>query len=124
MIVGLIQPLSGQILLDGADITDMPMYQRSRKGIGYLSQEPSIFRKLSVEDNIMAILETLPLSPRLTADLLAWARRWEELRGHRSGVLEEGSYASWVTSGRRLSRDLQLELGPAYDVEYAHDHEG
>ncbi|HEV7990838.1 MAG TPA: LPS export ABC transporter ATP-binding protein [Gemmatimonadaceae bacterium] len=62
MIVGLIQPLSGHILLDGVDITSMPMYQRSRKGIGYLSQEPSIFRKLSVEDNIVAILETLPLS--------------------------------------------------------------
>ena len=62
MIVGLIQPLSGQILLNGVDITRMPMYQRSRKGIGYLSQEPSIFRKLSVEDNIVAILETLPLS--------------------------------------------------------------
>ena len=62
MIVGLIQPLAGHILLDGADITSMPMYQRSRRGIGYLSQEPSIFRKLSVEDNIIAILETLPLS--------------------------------------------------------------
>ncbi len=62
MIVGLIQPLSGRIMLDGVDITAMPMYQRSRKGIGYLSQEPSIFRKLSVEDNIVAILETLPLS--------------------------------------------------------------
>jgi lipopolysaccharide export system ATP-binding protein len=62
MIVGLIQPLSGRIMLDGVDITAMPMYQRARKGIGYLSQEPSIFRKLSVEENIMAILETLPLS--------------------------------------------------------------
>ena len=62
MIVGLIQPLSGRIMLDGVDITSMPMYQRSRKGIGYLSQEPSIFRKLSVEENIIAILETLPLS--------------------------------------------------------------
>jgi lipopolysaccharide export system ATP-binding protein len=62
MIVGLIQPQSGHITLDGADITAMPMYQRSRLGIGYLSQEPSIFRKLSVEDNIVAILETLPLS--------------------------------------------------------------
>ena len=62
MIVGLIQPLAGSILLDGADITNMPMYQRARHGIGYLSQEPSIFRKLSVEDNILAILETLPLS--------------------------------------------------------------
>lgn len=62
MIVGLIQPLEGKILLDGEDITETPMYKRARRGIGYLSQEPSIFRKLSVEDNIMAILETLPLS--------------------------------------------------------------
>ena len=62
MIVGLIQPLSGRILFDGEDITRLPMYERARRGIGYLSQEPSIFRKLSVEDNILAILETLPLS--------------------------------------------------------------
>jgi len=62
MIVGLIPPMSGRILLDGRDITSMPMYQRARLGIGYLSQEPSIFRKLSVEDNILAILETLPIS--------------------------------------------------------------
>ena len=62
MIVGLIQPLSGRILLDSEDITKLPMYERARRGIGYLSQEPSIFRKLSVEDNILAILETLPLS--------------------------------------------------------------
>jgi lipopolysaccharide export system ATP-binding protein len=60
MIVGLIQPLEGRIVLDGADITKMPMYRRAQRGIGYLSQEPSIFRKLSVEDNILAILETLP----------------------------------------------------------------
>jgi len=63
IIVGLIEPLSGRILFDGEDITKLPMYARARRGIGYLSQEPSIFRKLSVEDNIMAILETLPLSP-------------------------------------------------------------
>jgi lipopolysaccharide export system ATP-binding protein len=62
MIVGLIQPLDGQIVLDGRDITSMPMYRRARQGIGYLSQEPSIFRKLTVEENILAILETLPLS--------------------------------------------------------------
>jgi lipopolysaccharide export system ATP-binding protein len=60
MIVGLIQPLEGRIVLDGEDITKMPMYRRAQNGIGYLSQEPSIFRKLSVEDNILAILETLP----------------------------------------------------------------
>jgi lipopolysaccharide export system ATP-binding protein len=64
MLVGLIQPLVGRILLDGKDITSMPMYKRARQGIGYLSQEPSIFRKLSVEENILAILETLPLSAR------------------------------------------------------------
>jgi lipopolysaccharide export system ATP-binding protein len=62
MIVGLIQPLSGRILFNGDDITKLPMYERARRGIGYLSQEPSIFRKLSVEDNIMAILETLQLT--------------------------------------------------------------
>jgi lipopolysaccharide export system ATP-binding protein len=62
MIVGLIEPQEGKIFLDSKDISNMPMYQRSRHGIGYLSQEPSIFRKLTVEDNIMAILETLPIS--------------------------------------------------------------
>jgi lipopolysaccharide export system ATP-binding protein len=62
MIVGLIEPDEGRIVLDGRDITRMPMYQRARHGIGYLSQEPSVFRKLSVEDNIQAILETLPLT--------------------------------------------------------------
>ena len=62
MIVGSDPAARGRIVLDGEDITDMPMYQRARHGIGYLSQEPSIFRKLSVEDNILAILETLPLS--------------------------------------------------------------
>jgi lipopolysaccharide export system ATP-binding protein len=61
-IVGLIAPDEGTVHLDGEDITQMPMYQRARRGIGYLSQEPSIFRKLSVEENILAILETLPLS--------------------------------------------------------------
>ncbi len=62
MIVGLIQPATGRILLDGEDITQMPMYRRARQGIGYLSQEPSIFRKLTVEENILAILEMLPLT--------------------------------------------------------------
>jgi len=62
MLVGLIAPQTGRIELDGKDITSMPMYQRARQGLGYLSQEPSIFRKLTVEENILAILETLPLS--------------------------------------------------------------
>lgn len=57
MIIGFIKPEAGKILLDDADITDLPMYERARRGIGYLSQEPSVFRKLSVEQNIMAILQ-------------------------------------------------------------------
>jgi len=62
MIVGLISPDSGRVLLDGDDITDLPMYARARKGISYLPQEPSVFRKLSVEENLLAILETLSLN--------------------------------------------------------------
>lgn len=62
MIVGLERPSSGQIFINGEEITHMPMYQRSRYGIGYLPQEASIFRKLSVEDNLMAILETTKLT--------------------------------------------------------------
>ncbi len=63
MIVGLIAPDSGSILLDTEDITRYPMYIRARKGISYLPQEPSVFRKLTVRENIMAILETLDLEP-------------------------------------------------------------
>lgn len=62
MITGLIRPNGGKIYMDDEDLTRLPMYKRSRKGIGYLPQEPSIFRKLSVGQNIMAILETLPIS--------------------------------------------------------------
>jgi lipopolysaccharide export system ATP-binding protein len=62
MTVGLTAPDSGRVLLDGADVTHDPMYIRARKGIGYLPQEPSVFRGLTVEQNILAILETLSLS--------------------------------------------------------------
>ncbi|HNX68008.1 MAG TPA: LPS export ABC transporter ATP-binding protein [Candidatus Omnitrophota bacterium] len=62
MVVGVIRPESGQIFFRGEDVTFLPMFQRARLGIGYLSQEPSVFRKLTVEENIMAILETLEIS--------------------------------------------------------------
>ena len=62
MIVGLVKPDRGQILIDDFDLSRLPMYKRARKGIGYLAQEPSIFRKLTVEENILAILETLNLT--------------------------------------------------------------
>ncbi|RMH69916.1 MAG: LPS export ABC transporter ATP-binding protein [Gemmatimonadetes bacterium] len=62
MIVGMIRPNRGKVLLDETDITKLPMYRRARLGIGYLAQESSIFRKMTVKDNILAILETMPLS--------------------------------------------------------------
>lgn len=61
-IVGLISPDSGRVMLDDQEITQLAMYQRARRGISYLPQEPSVFRKLTVEENLMAILETLPIS--------------------------------------------------------------
>lgn len=61
MIVGLIKPLTGQIFLDDMEITNMPVYKRAQRGIGYLSQEPSVFRQMSVEDNILSVLEMTKL---------------------------------------------------------------
>jgi lipopolysaccharide export system ATP-binding protein len=62
MIVGLVRPSGGRVFFDGKDVTNVPMYKRARMGMGYLSQEPSIFRKLTVQENVMSILETLPIS--------------------------------------------------------------
>lgn len=64
MVVGFIQPTEGAVFMDDGEITDMAMYQRARKGVGYLPQEPSVFRKLSVEDNISAVLEMTNLKPK------------------------------------------------------------
>ena len=64
MIVGLVRPNGGRVFFDGKDVTDYPMYKRARMGMGYLPQEESIFRKLTVAENIMAILETLPIDKR------------------------------------------------------------
>src|SRR5690606_15016319 len=63
MIVGLERPAAGRIYLDGRDVTPLPMYRRARKGLGYLAQEASIFRKLTVEENILAVLELVERSP-------------------------------------------------------------
>ncbi|MCK9303137.1 MAG: LPS export ABC transporter ATP-binding protein [Bacteroidales bacterium] len=70
MIVGLIKPLSGKIFLDDMDITELPMYKRAQLGMGYLPQEVSVFRQLSVEDNIMAILEFTKLDKQQRRDKL------------------------------------------------------
>ena len=64
MITGLIRPTSGHVFFKGQDVTRLPMYRRARMGLGYLAQEPSIFRNLTVEENVLAILETLPIGLR------------------------------------------------------------
>ena len=109
-IVGLIPPDAGTIQLDGEDITRMPMFQRARRGVGYLSQEPSIFRKLSVEENILAILETLPI-PR--AEQLA---RLEQLLDELNIKHLRSSKAYALSGGerRRLEITRALVTGPKF----------
>jgi lipopolysaccharide export system ATP-binding protein len=93
MIVGLTQPDSGAVFLNGEDITRLPMYQRARKGITYLPQEPSAFRKLTVEDNLYAIAEILGMSPgaadQIVSDLLE-EFGIADLRRHRAYTLSGG----------------------------------
>ncbi len=110
MIVGLIQPLAGTITLDGEDITEMPMYRRARLGIGYLSQEPSIFRKLSVEDNILAILQTLPLSDAQREERLE--RLLDELSIKR--LRKSKAYALSGGERRRLEITRALVTDPKF----------
>ena len=70
MVVGLIRPTAGEVWFKDRNVSRVPMYKRARMGLGYLSQEPSIFRKLTVQENVMAILETLPISGRERRDRL------------------------------------------------------
>ncbi len=76
MATGQIAPNDGKVMFNGEDVTHLPMYQRARRGMGYLSQEPSVFRKLSVEKNLLAILEALPQSRNLGRKLTR-SERWE-----------------------------------------------
>ncbi len=71
MMVGLIRPTQGRVFFEGRDVTDLPMYRRARMGMGYLAQEPSVFRHLTVAENVMAILETLPIPRRARRERLA-----------------------------------------------------
>jgi len=71
MIVGLLRPNHGRIVMDGTDITDEPVYLRARRGLGYLAQEPSVFRRLTVRENVLAVLETMKLSKHDREERLA-----------------------------------------------------
>ena len=70
MVIGILQPDGGTVILDKELIGDLPMYMRARKGVGYLPQEPSVFRKLTVKENLMAIIETLDMDPQRENELL------------------------------------------------------
>jgi lipopolysaccharide export system ATP-binding protein len=93
MMTGMVRPSAGRIHLDDKDVTGMPMFRRARAGVGYLSQEASIFRKLSVEDNVKAILETMPLSRaqrRERLDQLLEDLRVTHLRRNKAYTLSGG----------------------------------
>ncbi len=107
IILGRIRPSAGRVFLGEEEITDLPMYQRARRGITYLPQEPSIFRKLTVEDNILAILETLPLGRRERAERLELLLRELELvdKAKRRGATLSGGERRRV----EITRALVLE---------------
>jgi lipopolysaccharide export system ATP-binding protein len=110
ILVGLTHPDSGRVLLNGDDITDLPMYLRARSGISYLPQEPSVFRKLTVEENLLAVLETLPLTPEQQRD------RLEELLAQMGLETVRLNRAYTLSGGerRRLEIARSLVLEPAF----------
>jgi lipopolysaccharide export system ATP-binding protein len=110
ILVGLARPDSGRVLLNGDEITDLPMYLRARSGISYLPQEPSVFRQLTSEENLLAVLETLPLTPEQQRD------RLEELLVQMGLDAVRTSKAYMLSGGerRRLEIARSLTLQPSF----------
>src|SRR5258708_10955293 len=110
ILVGLARPDSGRVLLNGDDIPDLPMYLRARNGISYLPQEPSVFRQLTVEENLIAVLETLPLTSEQQRD------RLEELLAQMKleTVRTNGAYTLSGRERRRFEIARSLGLEPAF----------
>ena len=110
MTIGLVRPDKGRVLLDEEDITDLPMYQRARKGVGYLPQETSIFRKLTVKQNLMAILEILPIDSaerEHRAEMLLEELGIKHLQKQKANVLSGGEK-------RRLEISRALATNPSF----------
>ncbi len=110
MTVGMVKPDAGQVMLDAEDITEDPMYVRARKGLGYLPQEASIFRKLTVRQNVLAILETMPLGrneQKTQAEALLEELGIAHLAHQRANVLSGGER-------RRLEISRSLATNPAF----------
>ncbi|MBN1864597.1 MAG: LPS export ABC transporter ATP-binding protein [Victivallales bacterium] len=110
MIMGLIRPDSGSIFFEGEDVSHIPMFKRARRGMGYLAQEPSIFRKLTVRENIMAILETMEMSSRDRRD------RCDQLLGELELTSLSKQKAMTLSGGerRRLEITRALVTNPSF----------
>ena len=110
VIVGLIAPDRGHVRVDGEDITNLPMYQRARSGISYLPQEPSVFRQLTSEENLLAVLETLPLTQEQQRD------RLEDLLAQMGLEMVRHSKAYMLSGGerRRLEIARSMTLQPSF----------
>ena len=110
ILVGLARADFGRVMLDGEDISDLPMYLRARSGISYLPQEPSVFRKLTVEENLLAVLETLPISAEQRRD------RVEEMLAQvgLEGVRQSKAYVLSGGERRRLEIARSLALQPMF----------
>jgi lipopolysaccharide export system ATP-binding protein len=110
MTVGIVKPDKGQVLIDDEDITNYPMFQRARKGVGYLPQETSIFRRLTVKENVLAILEILPISSmekEERADMLLDELGIKHLSKQKAHVLSGGEK-------RRLEISRALTTSPSF----------
>jgi len=109
MVTGLIHPTGGEVFFKDRNVSKVPMYQRARMGMGYLSQEPSIFRKLTVQENVMAILETLPVSRRERRERLAFLL--DELKI--SHLAKQKAYTLSGGERRRLEITRALVTNPS-----------
>jgi len=110
MVVGLVRPDKGGVYLDHQEITEFPMFRRARQGVGYLPQEPSIFRKLTVEENIMAVLETLDLSNSEREERLA--ELLEELK--LAPLAKSKAYTLSGGERRRVEITRALVMSPSF----------
>ncbi|MFA5687965.1 MAG: LPS export ABC transporter ATP-binding protein [Kiritimatiellales bacterium] len=109
MVTGLLHPTAGEVYFKGRNISKVPMYRRARMGMGYLSQEPSIFRKLTVQENVMAILETLPVSRKERRERLEFLLNELKI----SHLAKQPAYTLSGGERRRLEITRALVTNPA-----------